>query len=81
MGLVIVGAAHGRELPVGPAMTGAGLVGLLLFLRLGTGPWAGGHHVRHGGGVPDEHAGGPRGVCVFSGLGILLSLGRGQRGG
>ena len=34
VGLIMLGAAHAKEVPVGPAMIGAGLVGLILFLRL-----------------------------------------------
>jgi len=34
VGLVMLGAAHAKEIPVGPAMMGAGLAGLMLFLRL-----------------------------------------------
>ena len=34
--LVMLGAAHARELPLGPAMIGAGVIGLALFLRLQT---------------------------------------------
>lgn len=34
--LIMLGAAHARELPLGPAMIGAGVIGLALFLRLQT---------------------------------------------
>jgi EmrB/QacA subfamily drug resistance transporter len=34
VGLIMLGAAHAKEVPVGPAMIGTGLVGLILFLRL-----------------------------------------------
>jgi EmrB/QacA subfamily drug resistance transporter len=34
VGLIMLGAAHAREAPGGPAMIGAGLAGLILFLRL-----------------------------------------------
>ncbi len=34
VGLIMLGAAHAKEAPGGPAMIGAGLVGLILFLRL-----------------------------------------------
>lgn len=34
VGLFMLGAAHARELPLGPAMLGGGLLGLAIFLRL-----------------------------------------------
>lgn len=34
VGLVMLGAAHARELPLGPAMIAGGVIGLALFLRL-----------------------------------------------
>jgi EmrB/QacA subfamily drug resistance transporter len=34
VGLVMLGAAHAKEVPVGPAMITVGLVGLVLFLRM-----------------------------------------------
>jgi EmrB/QacA subfamily drug resistance transporter len=34
VGLVMLGAAHAREMPLGPAMIAAGVLGLVLFLRL-----------------------------------------------
>jgi MFS family permease len=34
VGLIMVGAAHAKEVPVGPGMIAAGLAGLVLFLRL-----------------------------------------------
>jgi len=36
VGLVMLGAAHARELPLGPAMIAGGILGLALFLRLQT---------------------------------------------
>ncbi|MEA4857194.1 MFS transporter [Solidesulfovibrio sp.] len=34
VGLFMLGAAHAREIPLGPAMLGGGLLGLAIFLRL-----------------------------------------------
>jgi len=34
VGLIMLGAAHAREMPLGPAMIGGGLIGLACFLRL-----------------------------------------------
>ncbi len=34
VGLFMLGAAHAREIPLGPAMLGGGLLGLAVFLRL-----------------------------------------------
>ena len=36
VGLIMLGAAHARELPLGPAMIAGGILGLALFLRLQT---------------------------------------------
>ncbi|MYL83920.1 MFS transporter [Desulfovibrio aerotolerans] len=36
VGLVMLGAAHAREIPLGPAMIAGGILGLALFLRLQT---------------------------------------------
>ena len=36
VGLVMLGAAHAREIPLGPAMIAGGVLGLALFLRLQT---------------------------------------------